>query len=166
MFSLSQQCNSRAMVPALRSCHFVSGPWEQPSREWATGATLDLQEKHKHNRVWETVSSARPPKNSESQEMREEEETLRVGTLEVQVPVQGQGRRTVPSGELSIPEQTAVPPGEKWDLRQGRIHTPTRRVKEAMNHMFSTECRGTISWARLRRNVTTGLQGPLATVWF
>lgn len=59
------------------------------------------------------MSSARPPKNSESQEMREEEETLRVGTLEVQVPVQGQGRRTVPSGELSIPEQTAVPPGEK-----------------------------------------------------
>ena len=59
------------------------------------------------------MTSARRLKNSESQEMREEEETLRMGTLEAQVPAQGQGRRTVPSGELSIPEQTAAPTGEK-----------------------------------------------------
>lgn len=59
------------------------------------------------------MTSARPLKNSENQKTREEEETLRAGTLGAQVPVQGQGRRTVPSGELSIPEQTAAPTGEK-----------------------------------------------------
>ena len=37
------------------------------------------------------MTSVRSLKNSESQETREEEETLRVGTLEVLVPAQGQG---------------------------------------------------------------------------
>lgn len=50
----------------------MSGAWEQPSGVWTTGATLDLHEKHKHNCVWETVTSARPLKNSENQKTREE----------------------------------------------------------------------------------------------
>lgn len=76
---------------------------------WATVATPDLCEKHKHKPVWETVISARPLKNGKSQETRDEEEILRVGTLEAQ----GQGGRTVPLGEQSVTEQTVASTAEK-----------------------------------------------------
>lgn len=80
---------------------------------WASGAPLGLCEKHTCKCAWETVTSARPLKHGESQETREEEDTVRVRTLGAQISAQSQGGRTGPLGEQSITEQAVASTGEK-----------------------------------------------------